>query len=66
MKYYIKAVGEEKFIYTEIDPGGMSAWLVSNKEIADTWKTRESAESFIRRLAEPASKFRDDKFEIVV
>lgn len=66
MIYYIKLVGESKYIYTEIDGGGMSAWLVSDKNQADNWTDKAQCERFIKRLAEPASKFRNDKFEIIV
>ena len=65
MTYYIKLHGEDKYIWTEIDSGGMSAWLSSKKDDADRFHSLESATSFVKRLAEPTSKFRDDRFEIV-
>ncbi len=65
MKFYIKIMSDDKYIWTEIDSSGMSAWLTKYKEEADSWDSKEGAEGFVKRLAEPASKFRNDTFEIV-
>jgi hypothetical protein len=44
------------FLHTDIDSGGMTAYLVKDRNQADQWDTRADAENFGKRCAERFSE----------
>jgi hypothetical protein len=58
---FIRKVGTELYLHSDIDPGGMSVcWM--RKEYADQYDSKELAEAMVDRCVE---RYPNEKFEIV-